>query len=149
MLLTPVVLTLAGQLRLGRMLFACTAVWLANTASLFLPVSNLTNLLALTRLPDGRVPAFRSLTWPAAVACTVVTVVALALFFRRSLRGSYVLGDACAIGSPARARRGSRSSGWRAWGRSAPTCSPTCRPTSRSSRPRSTTPYGWSPCSWA
>jgi arsenical pump membrane protein len=93
-LLTPVVLALAGQLRLDRMLFACTAVWLANTASLFLPVSNLTNLLALSRLPDPGVPAFLALTWPAAVACTVVTVVALAVFFRRSLRGTYVLGDA-------------------------------------------------------
>ena len=93
-LITPVVLALAGQLRLDRMLFACTAVWLANTASLFLPVSNLTNLLALTRLPDAGVPAFLGLTWPAAVACTVVTVVALALFFRRSLRGTYVLDDA-------------------------------------------------------
>ena len=93
-LLTPVVLALAGQLRLDRMLFAYTAVWLANTASLFLPVSNLTNLLALSRLPDGGVTAFLGLTWPAAIACTLVTVIALALFFRRSLRGTYVLGDA-------------------------------------------------------
>ena len=93
-LLTPVVLALAAQLRLDRMLFAFTAVWLANTASLFLPVSNLTNLLALTRLPDAGVIAFLRLTWPAAVACTVVTVMALALFFRRSLRGSYVVGEA-------------------------------------------------------
>ncbi|HEY0237402.1 MAG TPA: SLC13 family permease [Friedmanniella sp.] len=93
-LLTPVVLALAAQLGLDRMLFAFTAVWLANTASLFLPVSNLTNLLALTRLPDARVPAFLALTWPAAIACVVVTVAALAVFFRRSLRGTYVLGDA-------------------------------------------------------
>ncbi|SEQ45744.1 ArsB/NhaD family transporter [Microlunatus flavus] len=93
-LLTPVVLALAAQLRLDRLLFAYTAVWLANTASLFLPVSNLTNLLAFTRLPSSGVPAFLRLTWPAAVVCTVVTVVALALFFRRSLRGTYVLGEA-------------------------------------------------------
>ena len=87
-LLTPVVLALAAQLRLDRMLFAFTAVWLANTASLFLPVSNLTNLLALSRLPSAGVPAFLGLTWPAALACTVVTVIALALFFLRSLRGT-------------------------------------------------------------
>jgi arsenical pump membrane protein len=99
-LLTPVVLALAAQLRLDRMLFAYTAVWLANTASLFLPVSNLTNLLALTRLPDAGVPAFLRLTWPAAVACTVVTVVALALFFRRSLRGTYVVGEAPPVEHP-------------------------------------------------
>jgi arsenical pump membrane protein len=93
-LLTPVVLALAAQLHLDRALFAYTAVWLANTASLFLPVSNLTNLLALSRLPDPGVPAFLGLTWPAALACTLVTVLALAAFFRRSLRGGYVLGAA-------------------------------------------------------
>ena len=47
-LVTPVVLALARQLGLDVALFAYTAVWLANTASLFLPVSNLTNLLALS-----------------------------------------------------------------------------------------------------
>ncbi|HEY5821100.1 MAG TPA: SLC13 family permease, partial [Propionibacteriaceae bacterium] len=42
-LLTPVVLALASQLDLDAGLFAFTTVWLANTASLLLPVSNLTN----------------------------------------------------------------------------------------------------------
>ena len=67
MLLTPVVLSMAVQLDLPPMPFALLTVWLANTASLLLPVSNLTNLLALDRLdltphefaarmwlPDGR-----------------------------------------------------------------------------------------------
>ena len=93
-LLTPLVVLLARRAGLPPLPFAVTIVWLANTASLLLPVSNLTNLLALTRLPDPGVTAFLGLTWPAAVACTVVTVVALALFFRRSLRGTYVLDDA-------------------------------------------------------
>ncbi len=87
-LLTPVVLVLARQLGLDQTLFAFTVVWLANTASLFLPVSNLTNLLAATRLPGG-VPAFVALLWPAAVAALVITVVVLAGMFRRSLRGRY------------------------------------------------------------
>lgn len=91
-LLTPVVLALAARLGLDRRLFAYTAVWLANTASLFLPVSNLTNLLAQTRLPEPGALAFLRLTWPAALTCTLVTVIALAAFFRRSLRGTYVLG---------------------------------------------------------
>ncbi len=99
-LLTPVVLALAAQLGLDRTLFAFTAVWLANTASLFLPVSNLTNLLALTRLPDSGVAGFLALTWPAAVTCVVGTVVALALFFRRSLRGRFALGAAPAFPHP-------------------------------------------------
>src|SRR5664279_2576210 len=49
-LLTPVVLALATQLRISVIPFAMAAVWLANTASLLLPVSNLTNLLAVNRL---------------------------------------------------------------------------------------------------
>ncbi|GAA1831867.1 SLC13 family permease [Microlunatus capsulatus] len=88
-LLTPVVLALAAQLGLDRELFALTAVWLANTASLLLPVSNLTNLLALSRLPGYDATRFAGLSWPAALACVVVTVAALALLFRRSLRGRY------------------------------------------------------------
>ena len=93
-LLTPVVLALAAQLGLDRGLFALTAVWLANTASLLLPVSNLTNLLALGRLPGSTTTAFAALTWPAALACVLVTVATLAVLFRRSLRGRYVLATA-------------------------------------------------------
>jgi arsenical pump membrane protein len=89
-LLTPVVLALAAQLGLDLGLFALTAVWLANTASLLLPVSNLTNLLALGRLPGYDAARFAALTWPAALACVLVTVAALALLFRRQLRGRYL-----------------------------------------------------------
>lgn len=87
-LLTPVVLALAAQLELPPMVFAFTTVWLANTASLFLPVSNLTNLLSLHVL-DYSAPDFVRLTWPAALAAVAVTVIALAVFFHRSLRGRY------------------------------------------------------------
>jgi arsenical pump membrane protein len=95
-LLTPVVLALARQLDLDPELFAYTAVWLANTASLFLPVSNLTNLLAVHQLngnagnltPVG----FAALLWPAAVVSAAVTVLAVAVVFRRSLRGRYQRG---------------------------------------------------------
>ena len=88
-LVTPVVLALARQLDLDVALFAYTAVWLANTASLFLPVSNLTNLLALSALPRHNVREFAVLTWPAAVTSVLITVLALAVIFRRSLRGRY------------------------------------------------------------
>jgi arsenical pump membrane protein len=87
-LLTPVVLALATQLGLPPMVFAFTTVWLANTASLFLPVSNLTNLLSLHVLAETE-GEFVRLTWPAAVTAVVVTVLALAMFFRTSLRGRY------------------------------------------------------------
>lgn len=88
-LLTPVVLALAAQLNLDRGLFAYTAVWLANTASLILPVSNLTNLLSLGVLPSSHAGVFAALTWPAALTCVVMTVGLLALLFRRSLRGRF------------------------------------------------------------
>ncbi len=88
-LLTPVVLALATQLGLDKALFAYTAVWLANAASLWLPVSNLTNLLALGVLPPEHVSGFFALLWPAASVCTLGTVAVLALLFRRSLRGRY------------------------------------------------------------
>jgi arsenical pump membrane protein len=87
-LLTPVVLALAAQLNLHRALFAYTTIWLANTASLVLPVSNLTNLLAVHVLQLSA-PGFIKLTWPAALTAIAVTVVALAAIFRRSLRGRY------------------------------------------------------------
>lgn len=98
-LITPVVLVLARRLDLDLGLFAYTAVWLANTGSLLLPVSNLTNLLAMSWLHTGRLQAsgagtvtgFAGLMWPAAVAALVITVATLAVIFRRSLRGTYQL----------------------------------------------------------
>jgi arsenical pump membrane protein len=88
-LLTPVVLVLARRLGLGQELFAFTAVWLANTASLVLPVSNLTNLLAYARLRPAGVVAFTPLMWAPALAVWVVTVVLLGVVFRRRLCGRY------------------------------------------------------------
>jgi arsenical pump membrane protein len=84
-LLTPVVLALAQRLGLRPLPFALLAVWLANTASLLLPVSNLTNLLALHRLGLGT-HEYAAHMWLAAVATTMVTVCYLGLVFRRDLR---------------------------------------------------------------
>ena len=49
-LLTPVMLALARKAGIAVIPLAMTTVWLANTASLLLPVSNLTNLLAANRV---------------------------------------------------------------------------------------------------
>lgn len=49
-LLTPVMLATAVRARVPTLPLAMTTVWLANTASLLLPVSNLTNLLAMNRV---------------------------------------------------------------------------------------------------
>ncbi len=90
-LLTPVVLALARRLRVSTAALAMTTVWLANTASLLLPVSNLTNLLSLYRMRDlgVDVTGFVRLTWLPAVVAVVVTVVVLAVMFRRDLAGHY------------------------------------------------------------
>lgn len=87
-LVTPVVVLLAVHARIPPLPFALTSIWLANTASLLLPVSNLTNLLAQDRL--GLSPwRFAGLVWAPALAGLLVPLVLLWLAFRRDLRGTY------------------------------------------------------------
>ncbi|TCM40195.1 SLC13 family permease [Kribbella sp. VKM Ac-2568] len=92
-LLTPVVLAMARQLDIPPKLFAFTTVWLAGTASLLLPVSNLTNLLALHRFDQLGLGLrdYLGLSWRPAVAAVLITVVLLAVLFHRDLRRSYVV----------------------------------------------------------
>ncbi|GAA1975583.1 SLC13 family permease [Microbacterium pumilum] len=87
-LLTPVVVAVARTHRLEVLPFAFTTVWLANTASLVLPVSNLTNLLAVERL-DISPLAFVLTLGPSALIAIVVTVLLLWIVHRRALRGTY------------------------------------------------------------
>jgi Na+/H+ antiporter NhaD/arsenite permease-like protein len=69
--------------------FALTTVWLANTASLLLPVSNLTNLLAVDRIGlDGPIPFAGLMVW-AALAGVVVPCAVLLVVFRGRLFGRY------------------------------------------------------------
>lgn len=86
-LLTPVVLSVAVHARLDARPFALVTVWLANTGSMLLPVSNLTNLLATHHV--GGVRELVALTWAPALACVAVPVAAVALLHRRRLRGTY------------------------------------------------------------
>ncbi|HEX4017442.1 MAG TPA: SLC13 family permease [Frankiaceae bacterium] len=88
-LLTPVVLALAARLELPPLPFAMTAVWLANTASLLLPVSNLTNLLAADKLGMSASTYVGKMLLPAGVAI-VATVLVLRVRFRRELRGRFL-----------------------------------------------------------
>ncbi|MEV6413973.1 SLC13 family permease [Kribbella sp. NPDC051718] len=90
-LLTPVVLAMARQLEIPPKLFAFTTVWLAGTASMLLPVSNLTNLLALhqfDRLGLG-LRDYVGLSWRPAIAAILITVAVLAALFHKDLRRSY------------------------------------------------------------
>jgi arsenical pump membrane protein len=87
-LLTPVMLALARKAGIVVIPLAMTTVWLANTASLLLPVSNLTNLLAANRvaLPAA---AFASRMWPVQLTSVAVTMVFLWVFYwRRGARGA-------------------------------------------------------------
>lgn len=96
-LLTPVVIVLARHVRLDPVPFAILAVWLANTASLFLPVSNLTNLLAQSTLGDPSPLAFVRLTWAPAVVAVIVPVAILFLVYRRRLTGPYEAGESSPV----------------------------------------------------
>ncbi len=92
-LLTPVGLAIAAQLEVSPVPFAFATLWLANTASLLLPVSNLTNLLALHHfdaLGLGHAGYVRTALWPA-LGAIIGTVAVLAVLHRRELAGRYTL----------------------------------------------------------
>ncbi|NYF09870.1 Na+/H+ antiporter NhaD/arsenite permease-like protein [Leifsonia sp. AK011] len=84
-LLTPVVVLVATAHGLPPLPFALTTVWLANTASLVLPVSNLTNLLSLDVLGFSDPYRFFALLLVPAVVAIVVPCLLLLVIFRRDL----------------------------------------------------------------
>ncbi|MFC0042027.1 SLC13 family permease [Actinomadura rayongensis] len=87
-LLTPVMLALAARAGIAALPLAMTTVWLANTASLLLPVSNLTNLLAADRVAL-ETPRFAARMWAPQLAVLAVTMALLWWFFwRRGERGA-------------------------------------------------------------
>lgn len=88
-LLTPVVVLLASHAGLRPFPFALTTVWLANTASLWLPVSNLSNLLATHRLGNGSAGDFLHLLWAPALVASLLPALLILLLFRRELRGTF------------------------------------------------------------
>ncbi|MFJ8919476.1 SLC13 family permease [Streptomyces sp. NPDC102415] len=87
-LLTPVMLALATRVGIAAVPLAMTTVWLANTASLLLPVSNLTNLLAAERValsPSG----LAAVMWLPQLAAIAMTSLWLWVFYwRRGRRGA-------------------------------------------------------------
>lgn len=88
-LLTPVVVTVARANGLAPLPFAFATVWLANTASLFLPVSNLTNLLAAHRLGGSDPWSFVALMGPSAIVAAGATAALLWIMHRRQLHGRF------------------------------------------------------------
>jgi len=92
-LLTPVVIVLARHSGLDPLPFALTTVWIANTGSLLLPVSNLTNLLAQHAMGNPTPFAFAALMWAPALVAIVVPLVVVFLISRRQLLVRYETGQ--------------------------------------------------------
>jgi arsenical pump membrane protein len=88
-LLTPVVVSVSRQAGLPVLPFALTTVWLANTGSLLLPISNLTNLLAQHTL--GGVPPleFAAMMLAPAMVAIVVPLLFIGIVFRKDLSKRY------------------------------------------------------------
>ncbi len=87
-LLTPVMLALAGPARIPPLPLAMTTLWLSNTASLLLPVSNLTNLLAADRIGLDAT-GFAARMWLPQLIALAATMAALWLWYwRRGRRGT-------------------------------------------------------------
>ncbi|MEO6794662.1 MAG: SLC13 family permease [Mycobacterium sp.] len=88
-LLTPVVLMMARRRRAPMRPHAYATAHLANTASLLLPVSNLTNLLAFHQAGVSfmKFTALMAAPW---LAATTVVYLIFRWFFRADLRGSPV-----------------------------------------------------------
>lgn len=86
--LTPIVYGMVVRLRLSPLPFMFACVYTANTASLFLPVSNLTNLLAYGQFDLGFTRFALIMLIPGTLA-VVTNFLIFARLFRNDLRGSY------------------------------------------------------------
>jgi Na+/H+ antiporter NhaD/arsenite permease-like protein len=83
------VVSVTRQAGLPALPFALTTVWLANTASLLFPISNLTNLLAQHSLGGISPASFAALMWAPSLTAILVPLVFVGIVFRRSLRKRY------------------------------------------------------------
>lgn len=91
-LLTPIVLTTTRRLEARPEPHLYATAHLANTASLLLPVSNLTNLLAVAAVPEltfGRFTAVMALPWLLSIS---IEWLAMHIEFREELSGKLTAG---------------------------------------------------------
>jgi arsenical pump membrane protein len=96
--LTPVLVFAARRRRVAVEPFLYGCVFMANASSLFLPGSNLTNLLVLDAHTGGSGASFAAKMFPVAITAAVVTAVGVGFSFRRHLAG----GGAVDLGDVAR-----------------------------------------------
>ncbi|GAT74562.1 arsenical pump membrane protein [Microbacterium sp. HM58-2] len=99
-LLTPIVIVLARHARLDPLPFALTTVWIANTGSLLLPVSNLTNLLAQHAMGEPSPLAFAGLMAAPAAVAVIVPLLLIFAIHRRSLLVRYETGESVGVDDP-------------------------------------------------
>jgi arsenical pump membrane protein len=85
--LTPVLIAAAQQRGAGERPLLYGSLLLANASSLFLPGSNLTNLIVVGHRPLSG-GAFLALMWPAALAACLITAACVGVWFRRDLMAS-------------------------------------------------------------
>src|ERR1700742_3465139 len=83
--LTPVLVFAARRRRVGVEPFLYGCVFMANASSLFLPGSNLTNLLVLDARSGGSGATLAAEMFPLANTAAVVTAVGVGISFRRHL----------------------------------------------------------------
>jgi len=83
--LTPVLVFAARRRRVAVEPFLYGCVFMANASSLFLPGSNLTNLLVLDGHSGGSGANFAAKMFPIAITAAVVTAVGVGVSFRRHL----------------------------------------------------------------
>ncbi|HET7035743.1 MAG TPA: ArsB/NhaD family transporter, partial [Thermomicrobiaceae bacterium] len=86
--LTPIIYGMVVRLRLRPLAFMFAISAIANTASLFLPISNLTNLLLYGALNLDFFRFALVMLLPALLA-VLTNIVVFVLLFRRDLRGGY------------------------------------------------------------
>ncbi len=91
--LTPVLVKTARRRRVDAGPFLYGAIFMANASSLFLPGSNLTNLLVLSGEHVSGATFFERML-PVAIAATVITAVGLLVIHRRGLFGGAASSDA-------------------------------------------------------
>lgn len=84
-LITPIVVALAIAAGINPVPLAFTVVWCANIGSLFLPVSNLTNLLAAEKDIISSPSEFSQTTFLPALSAVAVTAAASYVLFRKDL----------------------------------------------------------------
>jgi arsenical pump membrane protein len=91
--LTPVLIFAARRRRVGVEPFLYGCVFMANASSLFLPGSNLTNLLVLDAHGGGSGASFAAKMFPIAITAALVTAIGIAVIFRGAFAGPRIAPD--------------------------------------------------------